>query len=200
MRAKREQAMGARAVRGSDAARRAAALMLEAWSGVRTTQAASEAMGIAVTRFYQLEARALQAVVAAMEPRPRGRQRTTEGELGRLEAEKQRLQRDLERYQSLYRTSQRSLGVVVAKPMPAADNARPGGKRRRGPRRKARGQAVAAALLGGAVSEPVREANDGATEQGRGPRGRAAGRRAEQAASEGVAGDDRGRGDGADGV
>ena len=69
----RQQPMGPKAVRGSDAARRTAALMLEVWSGVRTTQSASDAMGVAVTRFYQLEARALQMVVSAMEPRPRGR-------------------------------------------------------------------------------------------------------------------------------
>src|SRR5262245_30421707 len=97
--------MGARAVRGSDAARRSAALLLEVWSGVRTTQAASEAMGVAVTRFYQLEARALQMMVSAMEPRPRGRQRTTESELLRMKAERQRLVREVERYQSLDRKS-----------------------------------------------------------------------------------------------
>jgi len=126
--------MGARAVRGSDAARRCAALLLEAWSGVRTTQAASEAMGVAVTRFYQLEARALQMIVAAMEPRPKGRQRTAESEVGRLKVEKQRLSRDVERYQSLYRTAQRALGVTVARPAEKGDTPAPGGKRKRGPR------------------------------------------------------------------
>jgi hypothetical protein len=177
--------MGARAVRGSDAARRSAALLLEVWSGVRTTQAASEAMGIAVTRFYQLEARALQMMVSAMEPRPRGRQRTAESELCRMKAERQRLMREVERYQSLYRTAQRALGVAVAKPPDKADNLAPGGKRKRGPRKKARGQAVAAVLLGGPQPDGAREANDGATEQGPGPRGRPGGRPAEQAAPAG---------------
>ena len=167
--------MGCKAVRGSDAARRQAALLLEVWSGVRTTQAASEAMGIAMPRFYQLEARALQMMVSAMEPRPRGRRRTSESELGKLKAEKQRLQRDLERFQALYRTSQRSLGVAIAKSPPSPNNAAPGGKRRRGPRKRARGQVVAAVLLGNAVPEGAREATDGATEQGLGPRGRTAG-------------------------
>ena len=69
---KRSHPMGAKAVRGSEAARRQAALLLEAWSGVRSTQSASEAMGVALTRFYQLEARALQLIVSAMEPRPPG--------------------------------------------------------------------------------------------------------------------------------
>src|SRR5262252_4048132 len=62
--AKRLQPINAKAVRGSDAARRSAALLLEAWSGVRSTTSASEAMGVALTRFYQLEARALQLLVS----------------------------------------------------------------------------------------------------------------------------------------
>ena len=177
----RVQPMGARAVRGSDAARRLTALLLEAWSGVRTTMATSEAMGVTLPRFYQLEARALQVLVTAMEPRPRGRPRTAEDALGKLQAERQRLLRDVERYQSLYRTAQRSLGVAVARPPEKANNPGPGGKRRRGPRKRARGQAVAAVLLGNAASGGTRGAIDGATEQGSGTRGLTAGRSAEQA-------------------
>lgn len=181
----RKQPMGPKAVRGSDAARRTAALMLEVWSGVRTTQSASDAMGVAVTRFYQLEARALQMVVSAMEPRPRGRHKTAESELSKLRAEKQRLQRDVERFQSLYRTSQRTLGVVIAKPAEPAKNAVPGGKRRRGPRRKARGQAVATALLGNAPPSGANEGSDGAAKQGSSTRGRSEGNSAGEASREG---------------
>jgi hypothetical protein len=175
--------MGPKAVRGSDAARRQAALMLEAWSGVRTTQSASEAMGVALTRFYQLEARVLQMIVTALEPRPRGRQVTVETELGKLKAEKQRLQRDVERFQSLYRTSQRSLGVAVAKSPEPQKNAAPGGKRRRGPRRKARGQTVASVLLGNAPPSGAGEGIDGAAKQGSGSRGRNQGQPTGEAAS-----------------
>jgi hypothetical protein len=142
-------------------------------------------MGVAVTRFYQLEARALQTMVSAMEPRPRGRQRTTESELGKLKAEKQRLLRDVERFQSLYRTAQRALGVAVARPVEKQENPGPGGKRKRGPRKRARGQAVAAVLLRTAVPEGAREASDATTEQGLGPRGRIAGRPGEQVPAEG---------------
>lgn len=183
----RKQPMGPKAVRGSETARRLAALMLEVWSGVRTTQAASEAMAISLTRFYQLEARALQMVVAAMEPRPRGRRLTPESEFEKLQREKQRLQRDLERFQSLYRTLQRSLGVAVAKPAGNAENAASGGKRRRGPRRKARGQAVATVLLM-TTPDGAREANDAATEQGPGARGHTRRRPGDQVAAEGGAG------------
>lgn len=177
----RQQPMGPKAVRGSDAARRQAALLLEVWSGVRTTQAASDAMGVAITRFYQLEARALQMIVAAMEPRPRGRQRTAESELSKLKAEKQRLLRDVERFQSLYRTAQRSLGVAVVRPAQKPENPLLSGKRKRGPRKRARGQVVAAVLLSNASQPAAREVTDGATEQGSGARGKAAGRSAEQA-------------------
>ena len=45
-------------------ARAASALMVEAWSGVRSMQSAAEAMGVVLTRFYQLEARALQLIVS----------------------------------------------------------------------------------------------------------------------------------------
>lgn len=166
MKKPRVQPMGARSVRGSDAARRQAALLLEAWSGVRSTQSASEAMGVVLTRFYQLEARALQMIVSAMEPRPRGRQRTAESEVAKLKADKQRLVRDVERFQSLYRTAQRALGIAVAKPAEKGNTPAPGGKRKRGPRQRARGQAVAAELLGNGQVQQPREGYDGATEQG----------------------------------
>jgi hypothetical protein len=177
--------MGPKAVRGSEAARRQAALLLEVWSGVRTTQAASDAMGVAVTRFYQLEARALQMMVSAMEPRPRGRQKTAESEVTKLKAEKQRLVRDVERFQSLYRTAQRTLGVAVAKATEKPENPGPGGKRKRGPRKRARGQAVASVLLGGAPADgATREVDNGATEQRSAPHGRDPRHPREQASGE----------------
>lgn len=191
---KRQQAMGPKTVRGSDAARRQAALLLEVWCGVRTTQAASDAMGVAVTRFYQLEARALQMVVAAMEPRPRGRQKTAESEVVKLKAEIQRLRRDVERFQSLYRTSQRALGVAVARPPEKPENAVPGGKRKRGPRKKARGQAVASVLLGKAsADEAGTEVTDGAADQRSGPHGRDPGTAREPTAREAHSVDDQRR-------
>jgi hypothetical protein len=200
MKKPRLQPMGARSVRGSDAARRLAALLLEAWSGVRSTQSASEAMGVALTRFYQLEARALQRIVEAMEPRPRGRQRTAASEITKLKAEKQRLVRDAERYQSLYRTAQRALGIAVAKPPEKANNPALGGRRKRGPRRRARGQAVAAVLLGNAAAVGPREVVDGAVNERTGSRGLVAGRSGEQVAAQGAAGDAHRRDAGGRGV
>lgn len=187
----RTRPTGAKSVRGSDAARRLAALLLEAWSGVRSTQSAADAMGIVLTRFYQLEARALASLVQAMEPRPRGRQRTHAGELAKLKADNQRLSRDVERFQSLYRTSQRALGIAVAKAPEKANTAAPGSKRKRGPRKRARGQAVAAELLGNAVPQGQREDYDGSTDQGSGSRHGAVRNPREQTSREADLGDDQ---------
>jgi hypothetical protein len=193
--------MGAKSVRGSEAARRLTALLLEAWSGVRSTQSAADAMGVAVTRFYQLEARAVQVITSAMEPRPRGRQCTAESVIAKLKAEILRLRRDVERYQSLYRTSQRALGVAVARPPEKQDTPAPGGKRKRGPRKRARGQAVAAVLLGGdQAGGPGREVTDVATDQRSGPRGRDPKQQGEQAPGEAHPEDDHRRAVGARGV
>lgn len=188
----RTRPTGAKSVRGSDAARRQAALLLEAWSGVRSTQSASEAMGIVLTRFYQLEARALQMLVSAMEPRPRGRQRSAESELAKAKADRQRLQREVERFQALYRTAQRALGIAaLAKAKDAPENGKAGGKRKRGQRKRARGQAVAAELLGNAVPEGQREGYDGATDQGSGTRNGATRHPREQATCEADPGHDQ---------
>ena len=179
--------MGAKAVRGGEAARRCAALLLEAWCGLRTTQAASEAMGVSFTRYYQLEARALQAVVAAMEPRPRGRHPTVALELARMRAEQLRLQREVERYQALYRAAQRALGLPESKPQKPGKDAV--GTRRRRPRQRARAEVVAAALR--AQTPEVHDA-DRTPEQGSEPPGPPAGReRGEGAAARDPADDDR---------
>ncbi|HLT03296.1 MAG TPA: hypothetical protein VK001_14025 [Geminicoccaceae bacterium] len=177
--------MGPKAVRGSEAARRLAALLLEAWCGVRTTQSASEGMGVAITRFYQLEARALQAVVQAMEPRPRGRQKSAASELAGLRRERQKLSREVERYQTLYRAAQRALGVAESRPQPGKDAS---GKRRRRPRQRSRAEVVAS-VLRSATSE-VGDAN-GTSEQGQQARGQPSGR----VDGEGTAASDRGDAD-----
>lgn len=155
---RRAQPMGAKAVRGSDAARRLAALLLEAMSGIRTTQSAADAMGVSLPRYYVLEARGLNGMVAALEPRARGRQRTLESEMAKLRAETKRLEREVSRWQSLYRVGQRSLGLVAARPpKPDAE----GGKRRRKPRKRARGEVLARVLQPGEVRAESTEVGDG---------------------------------------
>ena len=72
---------------GSAEAKRLAAAILEGLAGIRGPQDASQALGISMTRYYQMEARALQGLVAALEPRRRGRQHNPQVVLARLERE-----------------------------------------------------------------------------------------------------------------
>jgi hypothetical protein len=111
---KRTKPMGAKALTGSPEAKRQAAVILEVLSGLRRTEDASEAMKVALPRYYVLETRALQGLISALEPRPKGRQRRPEDEIATLTKDNQRLQRELRRTQSLVRASQRALGIPQA--------------------------------------------------------------------------------------
>jgi hypothetical protein len=143
MKAKSKQRLGASAMQGSEQARRNAALMLESLSGACGPQEASRAMGVALARYYQLEARVLQALVSALEPRARGRQVTPERNAARARAERARLERELHRYQALYRSAQKTLGIAP-ETRPRAEE-KPGRKRRRN-RRTSRGERLAKSL------------------------------------------------------
>ena len=103
--------VGPKVLTGSQEAKRQAAVLLEVLSGLRGPQQGSEALGVSLNRYYQLETRALQGLITALEPRPKGRQRTVESELEQLEQDKARLSRELRRNQALLRAAQRSLGL-----------------------------------------------------------------------------------------
>lgn len=112
-------------------AQRLAAAILEVLAGVRTPSQAAEALAISLPRYFQLETRALQGLVAGCAPRPRGPGRSVEKELATLQREHQRLQRELSRQQTLVRLAQRHLGLAPPKvPAPA-----PGGKDKKRRRR-----------------------------------------------------------------
>ena len=96
---------------GSSEAKRMAAAILEGLAGLRGPQEASEALGISMTRYYHLEARALQGLVGALEPRPRGRQHSPQAAASRLERDNARLERELKRAQALVRSAQRTIGL-----------------------------------------------------------------------------------------
>ena len=49
---------------------------------------AAELLGVSLSRYYQLESRALQGMLAVMEPKKRGIQKTPEREIQGLRAEK----------------------------------------------------------------------------------------------------------------
>ncbi|MHC4717798.1 MAG: hypothetical protein ACYS5V_12570 [Planctomycetota bacterium] len=96
---------------GSRVATKTAAVILEVLSGVRDTGEASQALGVALSRYYVLEARAIQGLVTALEPRPKGKQQSPEAALRQSRQEVARLAREVARTQALLRVSQRTLGV-----------------------------------------------------------------------------------------
>jgi hypothetical protein len=112
---------------------RTAAAILEVLAGLRTPAQAAGALSVSVPRYYQLEARALRALVAACAPQPRGPGHSTERELSQLRRQQQRLERELTRQQTLVRLAQRSLGLAPP-PAPAKDGSK---KRRRRPTARA---------------------------------------------------------------
>lgn len=111
---KRTKPMGPKALTGSSEAKRHAAVILEVLSGLRRTEDASETMKVPLPRYYILETRALQGMIAALEPRPIGRQRRPDDEIAALKREKDQVQRELRRTQALVRASQRALGIPQA--------------------------------------------------------------------------------------
>jgi hypothetical protein len=113
-------------------AQRLAAAILEVLAGVRTPGQAAEALGISLQRYFQVETRAMQALVAACQPRPRGRGKSADKELTALRRQCQRLQGELGRQQTLARLAQRSIGLAPPKaPAPPAGK----DKRKKRPRR-----------------------------------------------------------------
>jgi hypothetical protein len=66
-------------------AQRLAATILEVLAGARTPTQAAPALSISLPRYYQLEARALAGLVAALAPRPKGKQPTLESRVKALE-------------------------------------------------------------------------------------------------------------------
>ena len=144
------------AFRGSAEAKRMAAAILEGLAGLRGPQDASEALGISMTRYYHLEARALQGLVEALEPRPRGRQKGSQASASQLQVENVRLERELKRAQALVRSAQRAIGLPPAR---AKSKLRADGKTARRTRRAmVRAERTVDALRAAASGEPVQEA------------------------------------------
>ena len=115
----------------SKEAKRLAAMLLDVLAGSRTPPQAAETLGVSLPRYYQLEDRGLNGLLLACETRPRGRQaNNSEMQLLTLTRENERLKRELSRYQTLVRLTQRSVGVPPPAPMKAKT---PGKRRKRKP-------------------------------------------------------------------
>jgi hypothetical protein len=97
---------------GSPEAKRKASLVLEVLGGLRTPTSASAVLGVSVQRYYMIEVRALQGLIAALDVKPKpGGQPSPETALRRVTAERDRLERDLLRAQALLRVAQRAVGL-----------------------------------------------------------------------------------------
>jgi hypothetical protein len=112
---------GAALGKGADRdAQRLAAAILEVLAGARTPGQAAEALGVSLPRYFQLETRAMHALVDSCQARPRGRAPSADKELAALRRQQERLQRELTRQQSLVRLAQRTIGLAPPKAEPAA--------------------------------------------------------------------------------
>ena len=107
---------------GSSQANRLAVVILEVLAGGRSPAEAAQALSVTTPRYYQLETRALEGLVAALEPRPKVRQPPLEGRIAQLGKALGEARRECLRQQALVRAAQRSLGIKS----PMADGRPPG--------------------------------------------------------------------------
>jgi hypothetical protein len=129
-------------------------VILEVLAGVRTPTGAAAVLGIRLPRYYLLEQRAIQGLIAACEPRPRGRTVSTDRRLARVERELAVSQRELARHQALARTTQRAVGLVPAVSPPAPTQGKKGALTGTKRRRKPAARALRAARLLQATDAP----------------------------------------------
>lgn len=145
--------------RGSREARRMASVILEVLAGGRTPADAAAALNVSLPRYYALEARAIEGLMEACEPRKLGPRVNPERKVQELERQVRQLQSDVQRSQALLRLSQRMVGIPKA---PGVSGKKPKGRRRRKPMRRAlkaaeRMKSVASEPSPAAVPEERRE-------------------------------------------
>jgi hypothetical protein len=106
-----------------------AAAILEVLAGERTPQQAAAVLAMSLPNFYIVERKALQGLVKACEPQPKGKRPPASGperKLEALESELARCKRECQRHEALVRATQRAVGLP-APPAPAAKD-KPGDK------------------------------------------------------------------------
>jgi hypothetical protein len=109
----------------SETSRKAAAGILQVLAGLRTPAEVGEALGLSVNRYYQLEQRALEGMLRALEPRARGPRRSPVAEAEKLRVRLVQQEREVSRYQALLRASQKALGLkTVVRERPGKGKAR----------------------------------------------------------------------------
>jgi len=98
---------------GSGEANRLAVVILEVLAGVKTPTEAAADLGISLPRYYQLETRALEGLVLALEPKPKGKQPSPQHQIAALQQELEQTRRACARQQALARVAQRTLAVKL---------------------------------------------------------------------------------------
>jgi hypothetical protein len=139
-------------------ARRLAAVILEVLAGVCTPASGAQALGIRLPRYYFLEQRAIRGLVAACEPRPKGRTVSSDRQIARLERELAVCRRELGRQQALARAAQRVLGLKLAQaPVVGTGNGKgaTAGKKTRRRKPVVRALRAARVLKAGATTQPA---------------------------------------------
>jgi hypothetical protein len=119
---------------GGETAKRHAAAILEVLAGLRSTSEAAQALQISPMRYYVLERRAMEGLVRALAPRPKGKRKQPEGTLEGLRRDKKRLEREVGRLQALVRAAQRTMKLP---PLPSRDKKKGEGRRARRPQVRA---------------------------------------------------------------
>ena len=117
----RERMKGPKLQDVSRSARLVATAILEVMAGARLPSDAAKALGVSQPRYYLLENRAMNGLIAACEPRQKGRVRSTASELASAQQQIKRLQQDCARYSALARVAQRTIGLNAPQPVKAAD-------------------------------------------------------------------------------
>ena len=116
---------------GSTESRRRAAVVLEVLAGVLMPAEAAETRGFSLGSYFHLERRALEGLVKACEPRPKGRRASSaEKEMERLRHEVKRVEQESARYQALARAA-RSAAGLSAEALSKAKSKTVAGKKRR---------------------------------------------------------------------
>ena len=110
--------------------------ILEVLGGLKSPPEAAESLDVSLTYYYVLEAKAIEGLLLACEPKPKGPRSSPEKQVEELRRDKERLERELLRTQAIARAAQRSLEQEIAKhPKPkkasASNRTKKVGKRRK---------------------------------------------------------------------
>lgn len=116
---------------GGREARKVAALVLEVLAGELNPSEAAEILQVGLSRYYQMEKRALEGLIRACEaPERKGRQKNEAARIQELERELQTQQREYRRAQALLRAAQKIGGIATAVAEVRGRKAKNGRKRR----------------------------------------------------------------------